>query len=199
MGLFLRLKHWQVFILTFGLFLVFFIYLAAPDLVSIVGNDVRDAPFVPITFGFSAPHIFLLYMVVANFWLFAVGTRLHKKYHYNNFMLFLFRISIYFSTLFAAATFVVLPAFQSVDGTFSRVAMIISLLGGIYCAYFASFLLRSIELKRDAAFRDLTRDFVFFVFSPVGIWWVQPRINRIFRRDTTAYDPNGPLDQQVTN
>jgi len=179
--------------LTFGLFLVVSIFFFVSDLRYLLLGIDTDILLRVILL------IQTICLVFANFWRFAIGTRLHKKHYYNSFMLLIFRWCLYFSTLFNAARFIVFPAIGYFDGSFDNVVTLISIAGGIYCDYFNARLLNSAELQRDISFKDFSGDFFAFIFYPIGVWWLQPRINRIFGRDNELYDPDAPLDQHVTN
>lgn len=48
-----------------------------------------------------------------------------------------------------------------------------------YAMYFAATSMRSYELNKDAAFADSWGIFFGLWFFPIGVWFVQPRINRI--------------------
>src|ERR1044071_1393973 len=201
MGIFLRLKHWQIFILTFGLFILVWIFVTISDFSQLFGSD-DGTSFLRATTNFTLRLILLIQticLICANFWRYAIGTRLHKKHYYNSFMLLIFRWSLYFSTLANTARFVVFPSIGFFDGEFNNLVTVLSLLGGIYCDYFAARLLNSVEQQRNVSFREFSGDFFAFIFYPIGVWWLQPRINRIFGRNEEVYDPNAPLDQHVTN
>jgi len=44
--------------------------------------------------------------------------------------------------------------------------------------------LKSIEMQRDVVFKEYVKDFVLFaLFFPIGVWWLQPRINKIFKNE----------------
>jgi len=43
--------------------------------------------------------------------------------------------------------------------------------------------LKSIELRRKASFGEYLGDFFLIVFLPVGIWFLQPRVNRIIKEN----------------
>jgi hypothetical protein len=58
-------------------------------------------------------------------------------------------------------------------------------------------MIKSVELKRDVPFGDFTGEFFAFLFYPVGLWFVQPRLNKIFENDMTL-DPDAPLDQHIS-
>jgi len=193
MGIFLRLKHWQAFLLTFG----FFVFTT----IVIVLDDVSNgAIYGDPDMSLRALLLFqTICLVFANFWRYAIGTRLHKKHYYNSFMLLIFRWCLYFSTLFNTARFVVFPAIDYFDGSFNMLASVIWLTGGIYCDYFAARLLNSVEQQRDVSFKEFAGDFFAFILFPIGVWWLQPRINKIFDHDDEVYNPDTPLDQHVTN
>jgi hypothetical protein len=53
----------------------------------------------------------------------------------------------------------------------------------LYAIYFNAKSLKSVELQRDVTFSDYAADFFLFLFFPIGIWFIQPRINRIFCDD----------------
>jgi len=48
-----------------------------------------------------------------------------------------------------------------------------------YSMYFAAKSIRSLELRRDATFSDSLGVFFGLWFFPIGVWFVQPKINRI--------------------
>ncbi|MBI3240197.1 MAG: hypothetical protein HYZ43_15335 [Flavobacteriia bacterium] len=40
-------------------------------------------------------------------------------------------------------------------------------------------MLKSVELQREAVYTEYSSDFFLIWFFPVGVWSIQPRINRI--------------------
>lgn len=60
-----------------------------------------------------------------------------------------------------------------------------------YCLYFVSKALKSAELQREALLGDYIIDFILFWFYFVGIWFLQPRINKLFAEDES------PLTDEV--
>lgn len=50
---------------------------------------------------------------------------------------------------------------------------------GIYCIYFVAKTFKMIELQRKVKFSDYILEFLLFWFYPIGIWILQPRINRL--------------------
>ncbi len=49
----------------------------------------------------------------------------------------------------------------------------------LYSISFPARILRTIELKRKVQFGDYFAEFFAFLFLPIGIWFIQPRINKM--------------------
>ncbi|MDW3196841.1 MAG: hypothetical protein R8G66_30980 [Cytophagales bacterium] len=160
MTLLLKLKHWQIFIiLLLASFMSRFTW---------VGNEFLNTVLNLIGT--------LLYMI----WYFAIGLeiteRLPKKVELPK-------------TLFIINGFVVICSFVTLamffDGSFESNG----LLGFIWVVYFMYALfqfffypakaLNSNELEKEAGFGDYFGDFFLMLFWPIGIWWIQPRLNKI--------------------
>jgi len=57
---------------------------------------------------------------------------------------------------------------------------LISMAGIAYSIYFVAKALKSVELQRTTSINDFRREFFLLWFFPIGIWLIQPRINRLF-------------------
>jgi len=194
MRFFLYLKNWQVFLLTFGLFPLGFIFFSSLDKLIFDEN--------PYWNGFDALVLALLIlqtlcMVLTNCWFYAIGTYLHKKYYYNSFVLVVSRIGIYATIILSTLAFGVLPLMGIREFALISLAFLTSLVTLIYCSSFSARLLKMAELRRDVAFGEFLSEFFGFLFYPVGVWWLQPRINKIIDNERTGYDPDAPLDQHI--
>jgi hypothetical protein len=49
-----------------------------------------------------------------------------------------------------------------------------------YCFYFTAKVLKTVELQKPVTFNDYAGEFFLIWFFPIGIWFIQPRINRLF-------------------
>lgn len=59
----------------------------------------------------------------------------------------------------------------------------------IYTMYFTAKTITSVEMKKETHFSDYIGDFFLIWFFPVGVWFIQPRINRIIEEQTfTNYE-----------
>jgi hypothetical protein len=50
----------------------------------------------------------------------------------------------------------------------------------LYSLWFIAKCLKSVELQQAVAFSDYILEIVLIWFLPIGIWFIQPRINAIF-------------------
>jgi hypothetical protein len=48
-----------------------------------------------------------------------------------------------------------------------------------YCIYFASKTIKIIELNREVTFVDYAGEFFLIWFFPIGLWFIQPKINKM--------------------
>ena len=55
-----------------------------------------------------------------------------------------------------------------------------------YSVIFVAKILQTVELqkvKREVKFSDYAGEFFALLYFPIGLWWIQPRINKIFSKD----------------
>jgi len=156
----LRLRHWQVFI-------ILMLGLAISNLSH--DSDPSLAPLLSVTGG-TLYFLWPLVTAIGLYELLPTGVSL-------NFKLFIFN-----SFVWLAAHIVII--FISRDGTvtFNNT----DLLPWLYVPYaFFHFLafpartLKSIEKGRKASFGEYILDFFLIVLLPLGIWVLQPRINKV--------------------
>jgi hypothetical protein len=56
-------------------------------------------------------------------------------------------------------------------------------------------ILLPLERGRRVRFSETIIYSLGFLFTDIGLWWLQPRINKIANSLQGSYDPNGPIDQ----
>ena len=59
-----------------------------------------------------------------------------------------------------------------------------------FVLYYNAKALRSVELQRRARFGDYIIDFILFWFFPIGIWILQPRINKVLAAENAENAEN---------
>lgn len=54
-----------------------------------------------------------------------------------------------------------------------------------YCLYFVAKTIKTAELQKETSFGDFAGEFFLIWFYPIGIWFIQPKINRIAKSLTS--------------
>ena len=180
---FLKAKHWQIFALLFGIPILFQIIVMGHIIAS--ENPVLN---------FSIFLIFmLLFMSVFFGWFWSIGVGLNKflpqesNLNITKFKIFLLVPFFYVIFLmFSMLSFGLFSDTPPPNGMFGiSFAIIIPLhLFSMFCMfyimYFCSKTIKSIELKREAIFLDYVGEFFLLWFYMIGIWILQPKINKIY-------------------
>jgi len=183
---FLRAKHWQIFLLVVG--------------VSIVGEMVvmRSLPqgtptpqdlqrTLAGTVGVTA--IFMLCLLG---WIWSMGSYLTSIAPRSlQLPMGLFRLAVIYPSAYLVALFVTLclvPAVPAAIAPFHLLATVCM----FYDLYFVSKTLVMAETGRPASFYGFSGPFFLLWFVPIGVWVIQPRINRLFtKRRSDAESPGG--------
>lgn len=174
---FLTLKNWQLFGLLVGLPLIVQTILFA---MAFSGNYGNVFPFV-------LPIIAVASMGVFFGWFYALGTHLHKKLpstasmNVTRFKIFLFIpvICVLFSVALMPS---LIPEGQTGLGIFALIIPLhlFSMFCIFYCLYFNAKALKTVEAQRPVTFGEYAGEFFLIWFFPIGIWIIQPRINKLF-------------------
>jgi hypothetical protein len=192
---FLTLKHWQLFGLLLGLPMIFqFIFVG-----SIFSTNNPTIVFK------AFPVIMILYMGLFFGWFYSLGTNLHKKLpdtvtmNLKKFKIFLLIPAVY-TLLFS---FYMSSMFSNVStGTEPNPAFfgiifplhLFSMFCIFYCLYFISKELKAVEWQIPVTFSDFAGEFFLIWFFPLGIWIIQPRINKLFENNT-----DGKAESEIPN
>ncbi len=185
--IFLKLKHWQ-------LFLIYLIINRFSVSLFIQKNELTNSYSIINIIGIFAlilPEIFILN------WVFWIGHFLfikiessfkYKELKYKYFILALQIIVIYFfigilsnflSLLHLTFNniYVVLHNFIIITIT------IVSILSFIYTMYFIAKSLQTVLFNKEVTFNDFKKEFFLLIILPVGIWFIQPKINKLFNEE----------------
>jgi hypothetical protein len=174
----LKLKHWQLFVLTWGIPLAINIYTFSKPALMVKLFPVMMLVFIIGIFG----------------WIWAISTQLYKKLpmevnmNIKGFKI-IFSVPIFYTlalTVWMAYQFY----FRFPEGS-SNVGSIIVIIAFLHfvsmvCILlglrFAAQTLRSVELGRLAKFSDYAVEFFLIWFSPIGFWILQPRLNKLIEK-----------------
>jgi len=199
MKFFLKSKHWQLFIVVVGIPLITQIIAGAimiSKMVSFAFSGSQPDPYVMFNLMSTIiPVITVVCVIVYFLWFYSLGLSLHKKLpssvnmSLNRFLVFISYPLVYL----IGFCFFMSRAMKITDdlppSVFSTAILLIiplhlfAMFCMFYCLYFVSKALKSAELQREALLGDYIVDMLLFWFFIVGIWFLQPRINKLFAED----------------
>ncbi len=202
-SIFLRAKHWQLFVPLVVIPFITSIIFGVAVAIIMLGHRVQR-PEDAIWIFYFFPILFVLCGFIQFAWFWNVLTKLSKlvtirvKFPTRRIKLFFFIPIIYLCLLPFFIAFVVektAVSEPSVDemlqlGILGIVVFILHFFS-IFCIlhtiYFAAKTIRSAELQRNARFSTFVGDFFLIWIFPVGVWFVQPRINALIEKANNSY------------
>ena len=196
-NLFLKAKHWHLFVSTVGLIFIFQFFIMFHIMTQVVSNPDSFNPRMNDIFLF--PMIFMLIVGFIIFgWIWSLAVGLQKKLPENatmkvrKFKIF-FVIPIVYMFLFMGYMFLFNNFIDASIGSgvnpvimFASFALIFpihlfAMFCIFYCMYFAAKTIKTVELQKEVTFNDFAGDFFMIWFFPIGVWFIQPRINKIIQ------------------
>lgn len=191
------MPHWKLFILVFGIpFAGMMIAMIGTIFMAVSQREPEPATFIPIMIVF--PLIGLFGAVVQLYWMWSMATGLQsymhpdmRKLRVKRFKVFFFIPWIYFAVFMSTIIIITTQIEPSDNGDPSDILWAIplfilaflmhffSMFCIFYTLYFIAKTLVSAELQREAHFSDYIGDFFLIWFFPVGVWFIQPRVNKI--------------------
>jgi hypothetical protein len=196
MDMFLRAKHWQLFLLTFAIPFSLQIVMMA-SIFSHLLQQPNNVPDVTEVFSYLKllPVIMVLYMATLFGWQFSVATGLQKMVpagllmKVKKFKIFFFIPIVYLSLLLIFISFILSTInFSNPQAIDYRFFMLFSLIIPIhlfaifcifYCIYFVAKTFKTVELQREVTFSDFMAEFFLIWFFFIGVWIIQPKINKM--------------------
>lgn len=182
MGFLLRLKHWQLFLITWGI----------PIGINVLTFS-KPALMVKLF-----PLMMLVFVVGIFGWIWAISTHLHKRLPSDaklNIRSFKMVFSIPILYMIALTVWMIyrfyfrFPEGSSSAGSIIAVVAVVHFISMVCILVglrFAAQTLRSVELGRLARFSEYSIEFFLIWFSPVGFWILQPRLNRLTEKQIGA-------------
>lgn len=173
---FLRAAHWQIFSLMAALYFADWFFA-----ISLIGAKpilVRSVP-VSTTLVLQGTSMIVLGIFLA--WLWALGSFLNLLVRPPlRLNLAFFR----FALLFPIAYGLAFPLVAWSPRPFTSYVVFPVHLFVMFClAYDFRFVAKSLALQEEVrflTFRDYHPAFFLLWFAPIGIWWIQPKINRLY-------------------
>ncbi len=194
---FLKAKHWQLFALMFGIPMVFQ-FVAMGAMIASVADGTPPTPAEMLSFlkFFPVLMIVLSATFFGWFWSIAIGLQdkvpAHVKMKTRKFKIFFF-VPIIYLPLFSLGMVTVMSAVVGMAETGGQPN--VGLMGSImaiifplhfftmfcmfYTLYFVAKTFKTVELQRETAFSDFVGEFFMLWFYPIGIWIIQPKVNKM--------------------
>ena len=176
---FLRAKHWQMFFLLLGIFLVANVALMTSMLTMTPSKEV----FGKADMFYGGTMVLFTLFFVGWFWSLGSFPRSSADPALRLKMAF-FRFAVIYILLYMPIFFAL---FYSITVHPAVFGIIFPLhLFAVYCMfyllYFVSKSLALAESSKPVSFYDYSGPFFLLWFFPVGIWVIQPRVNRLFEQ-----------------
>jgi len=184
---FLKAKHWQIFLLTIGIPMILQMILMPIMIVS-------DNP----TLLFSVmPIISIIFMgtFFGWFWSIAIGLQFrvpeNVKMKVQKFKIFFLIPMVYMIVIFGLLFF----GFTALDnganpGPMFAVIIVPLHLFSMFCIFYSMYFVaktfKTVELQKEVTFSDFAGDFFLFWFFPIGVWIIQPKINKMVETNANA-------------
>jgi hypothetical protein len=156
----LKAKHWQVFIIVLlGIFWSNF--------------SIENSSVLTILIQIIGSVLFFIYPFFLGLSLFDIHPNT-SSLNKNHFLIY--------SLIWFISTFAIVILSEGVEMKLNGIpAISILLLFYVHIKFlsFPSKLLKSIELDQDAKAKEYISDLILLALSPIGVWFLQPRINKI--------------------
>lgn len=198
---FLKAKHWQLFLAIIGVMVIFQVIVMKSvfsNINSISSNEPDPRTFLNI-FNFF-PVIMIIMTGILYGWQWSIATGLQHKLpkgitmKIKKFKIFFFCHVIYIVLISCAipifVNYVTELALHNSAPNIPAIALTLVLIiplhfFAIFCIlysmYFIAKTIKTVELQREVVFSDFVGEFFLIWFFPIGIWFIQPRINRIIQ------------------
>jgi len=163
-SLFLKAKHWHIFVVLFVI----------PQLASFAAIASMQIVFFSVMTAIFGLCLLAWYWALGSF----LSSASRPKFRMN---IGLFRFAVLYPLCYVP--FFMWVALDFEDGI-SPIIIPLHLLAMacmIYVLYFVSKSLVLAETGKAASFSDYVGPLILFWFFPLGIWFVQPRVNRLYK------------------
>jgi hypothetical protein len=196
---FLNAKHWQLFTLMFGIPILLQI-VAMISMFANIDSDGNPDQAGMLNIMKVFPIIMLLYVGLLFGWLWSIGIGLQKfiptdiKMKIKKFKIFFFVPLTYilFLLIIIGTTFYgISSGSNAVGGIVGKMLFVViplhlfSMFCIFYLLHFVSKTIKTTELKRNVNFSEFAGEFFMIWFFPIGIWFIQPRLNKIASKKST--------------
>ena len=198
---FLGAKHWQLFVLTFGISVLTQIVAVFAMIMNVSLYADKAGPEFALKLATTLSAVVFPAILLVSFihygWIWSVAIGLQAKIEEKDrlnvklFKIFFFFPVVYLGLVFLFMIFLVVSIPAMIDSTLEPPATLIAwiiliipfhffaIFCGIYQIYFVAKTIKTAELQRSVTFSDYVGEFFMVWFYIIGIWFLQPRINKL--------------------
>lgn len=190
---FLKAKHWQLFIIMLGIPLLFQFYTMFNFFSDLDSESIPNPENLRNTFQLF-PLIMVLFSLVFFGWFWSIAIGLQRnipaeiKMNVKKFKIFFFIPLIYiiFFMFYIGGLFSGIGTNRFSNGG-GIIAVILPLhLFSMFCIfysmYFVAKTIKTAELQRKVGFEDFAGEFFLLWFYFIGIWIIQPKVNKLYEK-----------------
>ncbi|MGL4597261.1 MAG: hypothetical protein ACRCYO_07025 [Bacteroidia bacterium] len=183
MNALLRLKHWQLFILLYAIPFVLYLIVVITTLVSQNMMAMGVGMLLLMVYSIGSFGTWMYAVAKLSFEMRPQGSEMRI----TRFQLALLFPAFYFALLFLIIFYFIsnLPDVSAPNPLLFLLIIpchLISMFCIFYVLYFVAKTFKGAELQYPVHFSDYFVDFILVWFLPVGIWFLQPRINALLER-----------------
>ncbi|UTW62094.1 hypothetical protein KFE98_19110 [bacterium SCSIO 12741] len=194
-SLFLRAKHWQFFLLFVAIPFGVHSFNMTQLILNTVGSNTPEFDnAIGVFRGFVGVATLSFFGLFGWFWSIYFGLKkslpAQIKFPDNRFRFFLLFPAIYIALLlFYFLSFInsffsdageIEPVFIGMAMTIVIPLHLISVFGMFHSLYWVAKTIKTAEMQRKVDFSEFVGEFFLIWFNPIGIWIVQPKVNRLF-------------------
>ncbi len=195
-NLFLKAKHWQLFLAIIVIPFIIYMTFIGVVISSMVGNDNPD-PGIFLDMFSIFPLVILITGSIQFTWFWSVGVGLNKKIpdglklNVHRFKMAFVCVIVgmiaYLYMIYSLIKNIAFATQQDYNPALPGLifpSVLILMFSVFYIYYFVAKTIRTAELQKDITVGDYIGEFFLIYFFPIGIWFIQPKINKMVQEDS---------------
>lgn len=195
---FLNAKHWQLFTILLIIPMIL-IFVGMFSMIFSIKNNTLENPEDMFRFLRFFPILIIIPSISLYGWFWSIGTGLqkkipdHLKMNVKRFktvmtipVVYMVILSVLLTYFFSNLTdFDTPPNPKVFFGIFMVIfpLHLVSICCLFYSMYFAAKTLKTVELQKEVSFTDCIAEFVLIWFHIIGVWILQPKINKMINNE----------------
>lgn len=166
MNVFLKMKHWQLFILLFGVMIL--------GHMMFIGS-IRSGQ-QPNMILFMALSVFIMLIFMS--WLWAIATACYEALpdHLAQSPKVM-KIGIVYALIYMAISSMIFKEMQ--PNVIMLILHLLAMAAIFYALGFTAKQIIKLEQQKEVTFVDYSGPFFLFWFFPIGVWFIQPKVNKL--------------------